>query len=389
MTFILTILIFALIITILVSIHEFGHFAAAKLSGVAVQEFAIGFGPTIFKKHFRGTDYKFNIFPLGGYVQLEGETDASNPHAFRNTKLRIKAFVLMAGIVMNLILAIFLLQIYLGNNGYRFAIPKLVDYQFTNTQFQQSFYPLIVSFVDPEGPSVGKFQENEAIIAANGIEFSSMNEFLQILKDNQNKEIEFQFIDFQSFEISKRNVTLGSADENGSILKVGLVPYDSQSGKKTYFLKYNEGLGAGSSMTYDAFIYQFKALGGIFSNAFSTGNYQEVSNSVGGLPAIGNQVGQLVEFQAYDVLIPLTALFSVNLAMFNILPFPALDGGQLLFAVIEKLRRKKFSDQFLNRINFAGFVLLMSLGLLVTLKDIIQLNWIGSIVEGVKNILGR
>lgn len=389
MTFILTILIFALIITILVSIHEFGHFAAAKLSGVAVQEFAIGFGPTIFKKHFRGTDYKFNIFPLGGYVQLEGETDASNPNAFRNTRLRVKAFVLMAGIVMNLILAIFLLQIYLGNNGYRFAIPKLVDYQFTNTQFQQSFYPLIVSFVDPEGPSVGKFEENEAIIAANGIEFGSMNEFLQILKDNQNKEIEFQFIDFQSFEISKRNVTLGSADENGSILKVGLVPYDSQSGKKTYFLKYNEGLGAGSSMTYDAFIYQFKALGGIFSNAFSTGNYQEVSNSVGGLPAIGNQVGQLVEFQAYDVLIPLTALFSVNLAMFNILPFPALDGGQLLFAIIEKLRRKKFSDQFLNRVNFAGFVLLMSLGLLVTLKDIIQLNWIGNIVEGVKNILGR
>lgn len=389
MTFILTILIFALIITILVSIHEFGHFAAAKLSGVAVQEFAIGFGPTIWKKHFRGTDYKFNIFPLGGYVQLEGETDASNPHAFRNTKLKIKAFVLMAGIVMNLILAIFLLQIYLGNNGYRFAIPKLVDYQFTNTQFQQSFYPLIVSFVDPEGPSVGKFQENEAIIAANGIEFSSMNEFLQILKDNQNREVEFQFIDFQNFEISKRNIMLGSADENGSILKVGLVPYDSQSGKKTYFLKYNEGLGAGSSMTYDAFIYQFKALGGIFSNAFSTGNYQEVSNSVGGLPAIGNQVGQLVEFQAYDVLIPLTALFSVNLAMFNILPFPALDGGQLLFAVIEKLRRKKFSDQFLNRINFAGFVLLMSLGLLVTLKDIIQLNWIGNIIEGVKNILGR
>lgn len=389
MTFILTILIFALIITILVSIHEFGHFAAAKLSGVAVQEFAIGFGPTIFKKHFRGTDYKFNIFPLGGYVQLEGETDASNPNAFRNTRLRVKAFVLMAGIVMNLILAIFLLQIYLSNNGYRFAIPKLVDYQFTNTQFQQSFYPLIVSFVDPEGPSVGKFEENEAIIAANGIEFGSMNEFLQILKDNQNKEIEFQFIDFQSFEISKRNVMLGSADENGSILKVGLVPYDSQSGKKTYFLKYNEGLGAGSSMTYDAFIYQFKALGGIFSNAFSTGNYQEVSNSVGGLPAIGNQVGQLVEFQAYDVLIPLTALFSVNLAMFNILPFPALDGGQLLFAIIEKLRRKKFSDQFLNRVNFAGFVLLMSLGLLVTLKDIIQLNWIGNIVEGVKNILGR
>lgn len=389
MTFLLTIIIFALIITILVSIHEFGHFAAAKLSGVAVHEFAIGFGPTIYKKHYKGTDYKFNLFPLGGYVQLEGENDASLPSAFRNKGLRVKAFVLLAGIIMNLILAIFLLGIYLSNNGYRFAIPKIVNYEFSNVELQEAYYPLIVTYVDPEGPSVGKFEANEAIVFLNGIEFTSMNEFLQILKDNQNKEVEFSLIDFQTFEISKRNIMLGTADEDGSILKVGLAPYDTQSGRSTYFLKYNSVATAGVSMTYDAFLYQFKALGGLVKNAVSTGDYKEVSDSVGGLPAVGNQVGQLIEFQAYDVLIPLTALFSVNLAMFNILPFPALDGGQLVFAIIEKLRRKKFSDEFLNRVNFGGFVLLMSLGLLVTLKDIIQLNWISNIIEGIQGILGR
>jgi len=389
MTLILTILIFSLIITVLVSIHEFGHFAAAKLSGVAVHEFAIGFGPTIFSKHYKGTLYKINILPFGGYVQLEGETDESTPNAFRNKKLRVKAFVLMAGIFMNLVLAVILLGIYLNNNGYRFAIPKIVEYEFNNTSFQEEYFPLIVTFIDPEGPSVGKFEENETIVAANGANFGSMAEFLQILKDNQNKEIELQFFDFKTFDLSKRNITLGTADSDGSILKVGLSPYDTQSGKKTFFLKYNEGPTAGLSMTYDAFIYQFKALGGLVSNAVNTGDYKEVSNSVGGLPAIGNQVGQLVEFQAYDVLIPLTALFSINLAMFNILPFPALDGGQLLFATIERIRRKKFSDKFLNKINFGGFVILVSFGLLVSLKDIIQLNWLGSIIEGVKGIFGR
>lgn len=389
MTLILTILIFALIITVLVAIHEFGHFAAAKLSGVAVDEFAIGFGPTVFSKYYRGTNYKLNIFPLGGYVQLAGENDNTNPNGFRNKRLRVKAVVLMAGIVMNLLLAVILLGIYLNNNGYRFAIPKIVEYQFSNTQFQNAYYPLIVSYIDPEGPSVGKFEVNEAIIAANGVEYGSMSEFLQIIKDNQNKEVEFTFLDIGTFEISSRSILLGSADENGSILKVGLVPYDSQSGRKTYFLKYNSVPTAGLSMTYDAFIYQFKALGGILSDAVATGDYQEVSNSVGGLPAIGNQVGQLVQFQAYEVLIPLTALFSVNLAMFNVLPFPALDGGQLLFAVIEKIRRKKFSDEFLNKVNFAGFVILMSFGLLVTLKDIIQLNWLGSIWEFIQSIFGR
>jgi regulator of sigma E protease len=75
--------------------------------------------------------------------------------------------------------------------------------------------------------------------------------------------------------------------------------------------------------------------------------------------------------------------------MFNVLPFPALDGGQLLFAVIERIRRKKFSDSFLNRVNFIGFALLMGLGLLVTLKDIIQLNWITSIGDFFRTVLGR
>jgi regulator of sigma E protease len=389
MTLLLTIVIFAVIITVLVFIHEFGHFAAAKLSGVAVHEFAIGFGPTIFSKFYKGTNYKINILPFGGYVQLEGEDDTSTPNSFRNKRLRVKAFVLMAGIFMNLVLAVILLGIYLANNAYRFAIPHIVDYQFTNTSFQKVYFPLIITFVDPEGPSVGKLEEQEIIVSANNIEFSSLNEFLQILKDNQGKEIEFTFINFNTFELSNRKIQLGMADENGSILKVGLVPYDSQSGRKTYFLKYNEGPFAGVSMTYDAFIYQFKALGGLVTNAVRTGDYKEVSNSVGGLPAIGNQVGQLVEFQAYDVLIPLTALFSVNLAMFNILPFPALDGGQLLFATIEKIRRKKFSDKFLNRVNFTGFVILMSFGLLVTLKDIIQLNWIGNIFEGIRSVFGR
>lgn len=389
MTFLLTLIILLIIIGILVFAHEFGHFITAKLAKVDVKEFAIGFGPKIFKKQYKGTHYKLNLLPIGGYVQLEGEEDSNSPRGFRNQKLRVKALVLLAGVFMNLLLSVFLLGIYLNNNGYRFAIPKIVEYQFTNTQSEQAYFPLIVSFVDPEGPSVGKFEEGEAIVGVNNFVFDSMDEFLQFLKDNQNTTAEFMFINFDNFEISKRNIPIGTENEDGSILKVGLVPYDSQSGRTTYFIKYNETLLSGVSMTYDAFIYQFKALGGLIGDALSTGDYQEVSNSVGGLPAIGNQVGQLVEFKAFEVLVPLTALFSVNLAMFNVLPFPALDGGQLLFAVIERIRRKKFSDSFLNRVNFIGFALLMGLGLLVTLKDIIQLNWITSIGDFFRSVLGR
>lgn len=389
MTLVLTIIIFALIITLLVFIHELGHFLAAKFSGVEVHEFAIGFGPTLFLREYKGTVYKINALPLGGYVQLEGENDNSIPNSFRNKGLKVKAIVLMAGIFMNLVLAIILLGIYLGNNSYRFAIPKIVDYQFSNVQSQRELFPLFITFVDQEGPSKDYLKEGEILVGANGINFKSTQEFLQILKDNQNSIIPFEFIDFATFNTSIRDIPIGTADENGAILKAGLSPYDTQTGRPTYFLKYNEIITAGFSMTVDAFFYQFRALGALVGDAVTTGDYQEISNSVGGLPAIGNQVGQLVEFRAFDVLIPLTALFSVNLAMFNILPFPALDGGQLLFAFIERVRRKKFSDEFLNKVNFAGFAFLMGLGLLVTLKDIIQLNWLGTIWDGIRGVLGR
>lgn len=278
MTLFLTIIIFAVIITILVGIHEFGHFLAAKLSGVGVDEFAIGFGPTLISKKYKGTNYKFNLFPLGGYVQLAGESDNANPNGFRNKRLRVKAIVLMAGIIMNLLLAVILLGIYLTTNNYRFAVPKIVDYQFTNAQLQSSYYPLIVSYVDPEGPSVGNFQENEALVTIAGSKFSSMSQFLDLLKQNQNREVEFGFLDINTFEVTSRDIRVGTAGEDGSILKVGFVPYDSQSGRETYFIRYSASIGSSVSMTYDAFVYQFKALAALIFNAVTTGDYQEISD---------------------------------------------------------------------------------------------------------------
>lgn len=389
MTFLLTIVIFAAIITLLVFIHELGHFMAAKISGVKVDEFGIGFGPTLIKKSYRGTLYKINLLPLGGYVQLEGESSQELQGGLRSKRLRIKAFVLMAGIVMNLILAIILLGIYLSNNGFRFAIPNLVDHSFSNVSTQEVLFPLIVTEVAPNGASNGILQERDVIVKLNNSAFNSTKDFLDKLKELQGEKVSLSLMNFDTFEITQKEIVLPLADDKGSILNIGIVAYDSQSNRSTYFLKYNQNIFAGMSMTYDVFVYQFKALGSIIGNALSSGNYQEVSNSVGGLPSIGNQVGQLVEFQEFDILIPLTALFSVNLAMFNILPFPALDGGQLLFAIIEKARRKKFSDDFLNKINFFGFVFLMTLGLLVTFKDIIQLKWIESILKFVGSIFGR
>lgn len=385
MDLIITTVILLLIVGILVFVHELGHFLAAKMTGVPVEEFAIGFGKTLYEKSYRGTNYKLNLLPLGGYVQLEGE----NGGVFRDKRFRAKAFVLMAGIIMNIILAIILLSIYLATNAYKTAVPNFVDHSFSNTQIQESVYPLVVNNIDPEGPSVGKFEAGEIIVKINNESFTSFSDFFEKLEKHQSKEVDFSFFNLDTFEITSRSIVVPEKSAEGTILKVGLAPYDSQSGKPTYFVKYNENILSGASMTYDFFVYQFKALAKIVGNAFSSGDYTEVSNSVGGLPSIGNQIGQAVSFNAYSVLIPLTALFSINLAMINILPFPALDGGQLLIAFLERITRKKVPDSILNRINFAGFVFLMGLGLLITLKDVIQLNWIGSIGDLLRGVLGR
>ena len=227
------------------------------------------------------------------------------------------------------------------------------------------------------------------IVSIDGQKFQSVDEFSADLKNNQNKEVDFGFFNFDTFETIYKKVKVGSADESGAILKISYTPYDVQYHQPIFFIKYNNTPAAGVSMTYDFFLYQFKALGSLIKNAVQTGNYTKVSQNVGGLPAVGDEINQVVKYQAYQVLIPLTALFSMNLAMLNVLPFPALDGGQLLFASIERSRRKRFKDEFLERVNFIGFVILMGFGLFITLKDVVQLNWLESIINSIRMALGR
>jgi len=120
-----------------------------------------------------------------------------------------------------------------------------------------------------------------------------------------------------------------------------------------------------------------------------SGNYSELSKSVGGLPQITDQINLAVQYNALGYLIPLTAFLSISLAFFNILPFPALDGGQLVIAAIESIRRKKIPDDILNKINTAGFLFLVALAVVINLKDIVQLGWLNQLLEGFRSILGR
>ncbi len=465
MNTLLTIFLFFLIISFLVFVHELGHFLAAKIVGVPVKQFAIGFGKDIIAKSYKGTKYSFKIFPLGGFVDLEGETKDISPNSFRNKSLPAKLFVLSAGVLMNIIFTTIFLGITLSFTNFTFALPKFNEFKFTHTDRVAEYFPVTILEVSEDSPFKNQINDKESIVGINGTRFKNFSEFYSLIEGSSGESSKFEFIDLETFdtyekdinvdlkylhgyfpiiisdvlensasegelfvgdkligfnnsyfvnledffdkldsiqnqnaivnliddkgEISNREIFVEPATEDGSILQVNLrsyiyglqLIYDSELGKPSYFINYKKDIISPFAMTYDLFRYQFDTLGNIFSNAFETGDYTEVSNSLGGLPTLGNEVNKVVDVEAFDFLIPLTALVSLSLASFNILPFPALDGGQMVVALIESTTRRKIPDEILGKINLAGFSVLILLSIAINVKDVIHLGWAESVVN--------
>lgn len=365
----LSIIVTLLVLTLIVAVHEFGHFITAKFFKMDVKEFAIGMGKVIWKKHYKGTNYAIRLLPIGGFVELEGETSTSNPNSFRNRPYYQKVIVLSAGVIMNMVLAFILLAGYLSANSYRFPITKLVDYQFTNVESQEVYTPITVVNVAEDSPVKDSFASGDVIVELNGYAFKNYDDFFKKLEEVQGKEASFTLIDLNTFLTREVQLVVPFKSENGAILHINLDTPDQEA----YFIKYKPSIVSGAAMTYDIFVYQIRALGGIFSNAFKSGNYTEVSQSVGGIVQVAGTVNTLVVLSDYSFLVALIAFISISLAFFNILPIPALDGGHILIITIERITGRRLSDKAIGIITTAGFALLILLAILVTFKDIVQI----------------
>lgn len=378
MSAIITIVALLLLISILVFVHELGHFLAAKLQGIPVKEFAIGFGRKLFSFERGETTYALRIFPLGGFVQLEGEETGE----FRNRPAYQKLIVMLAGVFMNIIFAMLLLGLYLPKLEYIFSLPAIVEFDFTNVDIQEKAFPLTAVEILDYSAAKGDIEVGETIIGVNGTRFNSFNEFKELLDKNQGTDAEFELIDLSTLETSTKEVTIGIPAEDKGTLGVVFDGGFAEVGQAGYFIKYKPTFLSGVSLTYDIARFQLKAIGSLLSTSFQSGDFTEVGENVGGLPAISSQVSQVVSLGDLSFLIPLAAIISISLAIFNILPLPALDGGQSLIVVIETIFRRKVPDHIISKINLAGFVFLISLALLINVKDLFQFGWI----EGILNI---
>ncbi|OON94387.1 MAG: hypothetical protein ATN31_03665 [Candidatus Epulonipiscioides saccharophilum] len=336
-------LIFIIIFATLVVVHELGHFIAAKKFGVAVNEFAIGMGPKLWSKKKNETLYTLRLLPIGGYCAMEGENEESNnPMALTSKTPWQRIIIFIAGAFMNVILTWVLMLIILAYNGYASTI--------------------IDSVVPGSAIELVGLQPGDQIIAIDGIAVSKLTD-VSALADND--QIEYVMTILDQNGVTKNIVIIPQIDENGNKVfgfYARSVKYDffeilPESFSETYIMLKEVVNGFWMLITGSVSV---KEMAGIVGVAQLTTEVWDVS------------IQESIMFAIMNML-KIAAILSANLAVLNLLPFPALDGGRILFALIELVRGKPLNQEKEAMFHFAGFVLLMILMVVVLYNDVTRL----------------
>lgn len=332
---------------IIIFVHEFGHFIAARSFGVTVNEFAIGMGPKIFSwKKEGGTAFSLRLFPIGGFVSMAGEDEESDdPNSFEKKSKFARFVILFAGAFMNLLLGFIIMLVCVISS----------DKLYSNK---------IESFLvaTPDGQIVEQYQGLMV-----GDEIKSV--------DGHKVNVRYDYI-FTSMRLDGKPVTL-TVKRDGKTEKIEnfVFPTDVSEGvtfanpsffipqpkEKNLFNCITETFGQTTASVKMVLYSLFDLLAGKYS-------VDAVSGPVG----VVSEIGESSKYGLSSVLF-LLGLIAINIGVFNLLPFPALDGGRIFFVLIEALIRRPISKKLETAINFAGLAFLLSVMLIVTAKDIITL----------------
>ncbi len=367
-----TTIIFLLVLTLLVFIHELGHFSAARYFKIRVDEFAIGFPPRIWSFMRKGTRFAINIIPLGGYVKIHGEseTDELTPDSILAKPRWQQAIVLVAGVTFNIVLTWLLLSL-------AFMIgAKSMSEGFPADKVQDK--GIEVMYVAPETPAseVGLKRGDEIIsistsntyLATSTLQVPAIQETIRNssgtiileIKPATDKAGIGQSSTTTSLTIQpKEGVVPGYRAIGISMSEVGIV-------KLGFFESFYYGAKNTVVMTQNIAVGLWDFFGGIFKSGTGA---KEALKSVAGPVGIAVEVGDSAK-RGFSSLLVITAIISANLAVLNLAPFPALDGGRLVVVVIESVIRRRLNPKVVGYINIAGFLFLITLMLVVTGKDI-------------------
>ena len=346
----LTIIAFILILGILIFVHEFGHFISAKICGVKVEEFGFGFPPKIFGVKRGETEYSLNWIPIGGFVKLLGEEEANkSTKSFNTQSIPKRVFIIIAGVLMNLVFAVFILSI-----GFMIGMSPIVSDAGRYGGNQET--EIIIAGVTENSPAKSTGLGQGDIITG----YKSIEDFQNFTKSNIGKDVSINIKKDGNFK--DINITL-SSDEKAPL---GVALVQATKVKLPFFQAIKAGF-IETGLTVSAI---FKFLYGFFRDLFSG---QKVAEQVSGPIGIFTITKQAVKL-GFTYVLQFMALLSVNLAIMNILPFPALDGGKIIFLVGEGIRGKRFIKmEHENLIHWIGFTILIALIILITYNDIVRL----------------
>ncbi len=336
---------------VIIIIHEFGHFICAKLFDVKVNEFSIGMGPAIFKKQKGETQYSLRALPIGGYVSMEGEDEESeDERAFNKKKVWQRIIIVVAGATMNLILGLVIMAITLSTS---------TDLIGTNTI--KEFYPTAVS------NQQGGLKEGDKFLKIDGHAVWSERDLSFLMSRSDNGVFNFT-VERDGKKVELNDVAFKTEDVEYNGKTVTMITYDFVivGEKPTFKNVFINSFTQSASIVRTVWLSLFDVV---------TGRYgmSELAGPVGTVDIIADVAQSAAEEHNFEQLLFIMALITINIGVANLLPLPALDGGRLLFLIIEGIRRKPVNRKYEGYIHAAGLALLLLLMVFVTYNDIVRI----------------
>lgn len=363
--FLLAIIAFAIIITLVVTAHEFGHFWGAKKTKTRVEEFAVGFPPFIWKKKIGDTLFALGSIPIGGYNKIYGEsTPAENKEdsdSYTSKTTSQKLLIIISGVVGNFILSIILFYIVLFSFGLKTNI-GLVNAEYKFPVGHQENYLLIGGVAENSPADFGGLKANDIILKVNGEKVSNAVELNNILYNTKNEAISILVKNKETGEESNHII-------NNNEEKIG-VGY-SNIAELSYNKNLVDKVFAGVLHVYNFTDYSLATLGHVIAKSFTEKDVSIVSNAVAGPVGIF-AITKISLEEGFMYMLYLTGIISLALAITNLMPFPALDGGKCVYLILQRIDPKFFTDELSEKIDSVGFTLLIILGVLIIFKDVFQ-----------------
>ncbi len=361
----MSVIIFLLVLFVLILVHEWGHFIVAKKTGMRVDEFAIGFPPRLFVIKKGETEYTFNLLPIGGFVRIFGENpetaedNADQPRSFSARPYWAQALVLVAGVTMNVILAWFLFV-----TTFMIGVPTAVDEAEAGPQASLYISDVLTNSplyeMVPSGSKVTALSSKEG-----GVDSLTPTSFKNFIERHEGEAVT---ISYSHAGVDKEVIiepTAGLLESNPKQVAVGVALALVETRQQSFFSAVVSGFTVTVSGLKDISVGLYTLL----SDALvGRADFSQVAGPIGIVGLVGEAAGY-----GLTSLLTFTAMISLNLAIINLLPIPALDGGRLVFVAIEAITRRPINIAWVGRLNLIGFALLMVLMVVVTWNDIARL----------------